>query len=883
MKRGSLCLAFLLMDAFVTPRVGRAEFSDKVSEQDIPRLLRATEFVRGLDEQALIQLVPVQSGLRFVGCPNCSGGSQEGQLTWTPERPNEVHCRYCAHRYPSEKYPMTHAVTVRNPRGEVVRFPYWADDQGYRYFFQARRDDEVRNYLAARTHDLALLFLATKVKAHARRAAVLLDRFAQVFPGWCYHYDMPFRQKEIYDGDVPPEKFRSDFRTARWQWWAYMDIPSPLVRAYGWIRDSDVFQELSRERDTDVAARIEHDLLRNAGEQVIANPDKLTNMSPGTWRSLIELGRVIGEPRYVHESVRRFRRLVDTEFFYDGAWSEGSPDYASQTIGGLENVLTALRGYSDPPGYTDPQDGSRFDHLDLAAGFPAVRQARATLRKMHLPDGRPVPVHDTWSTSRRRAPASTEPYLLPALGHACLGGGAGDHQTQFHLTWSGGYGHTHADNLSLLLYAHGREMLSDLGYTHTAYRAWTLATAAHNTVVIDGRSQSFGGKSAPSDGSLRHFDVRDPRIQVVSADGTRGYPGLAKVYRRTLIVVDAGTGQRYAVDVFEVEGGHTHDYFLHGDADDTSTLTTDVRLSALDTLLPPSFDWKPTRSEAEAGRAAEPHYAYGFLRNLQAAPVLAGETVPMTFRNARDSGPALRVTLLPEASSRLITGENPSIRRANEDDAKQDEFSRQFLALRHEAVNGRSTFVSVLEPYELMPFLTSIERVSVPGGAIVVRVRVGELTQIIVVGAELPVTVPTGGEPAIFQGELGVISLRGEIVEHAYAIGAGGWTRGGYHLPSSGPRSASLLGITGDTLILDGASVPYPEAGDVVRLITDDGWVYPYTVGAVETRGFTLRLRVGEGPGITFDAAAHRLRLTAFPQREHAGSVHVEWKPRAVR
>jgi hypothetical protein len=70
-----------------------------------------------------------------------------------------------------------------------VRFPYWEDAKGYRYFFRARRDSLVRDYLASRARDLAQLYVATKDRAHARRAALLMHRFAEVFPGWCYHYE----------------------------------------------------------------------------------------------------------------------------------------------------------------------------------------------------------------------------------------------------------------------------------------------------------------------------------------------------------------------------------------------------------------------------------------------------------------------------------------------------------------------------------------------------------------------------------------------------------------------------------------------------------------------------------------------------------------------
>jgi hypothetical protein len=359
--------------------------------------------------------------------------------------------------------------------------------------------------------------------------------------------------------------------------------------------------------------------------------------------------------------------------------------------------------------------------------------------KMRLPDGRLAPVHDTWSYSRRAPLPETQPYLLPALGHACLGGGAGEAQTQAHLTWSGGYGHQHADNLSLLLFAFGREMLSDIGYTHTAYRSWTLATAAHNTVVIDGENQASGGReSGPSDGALRWFDARNPRVQVVSAEANRSYPGKARVYRRTLVAVDAGRNRRYLVDVFEVEGGRTHDYFLHGDADAPGFVETELKLKPLHSLMPSGYQWSPTRNEGEAARSRETHYAYGFLRRLRASAVPAETPLHVTFRAARRSGACLRVTLWPQPASRLVVGENPSIRKAEEDDAKLEDFQRPFVMLRRQAEDGRSTFAAVLEPHTATPFLGRMERLSIPGATLALRVQIEDRTDLIVYGAARP-------------------------------------------------------------------------------------------------------------------------------------------------
>ena len=109
---------------------------------------------------------------------------------------------------------------------------------------------------------------------------------------------IPTNRKLSTTGEVPPDQFRPNFRTARWTSWAYLDVPTTLVQVYDWIRDSGVTEQLSRERGVDVAKRIETDLFRRAAHQVLANAEEYSNMSPGMWNSITHLGRVIGEPQY---------------------------------------------------------------------------------------------------------------------------------------------------------------------------------------------------------------------------------------------------------------------------------------------------------------------------------------------------------------------------------------------------------------------------------------------------------------------------------------------------------------------------------------------------------------------------------------------------------
>ena len=860
--------------------VGLLTSSLSAVAQDRDSLLAATAHVRSMSEAELLELVPKQSGLQYVDCPNCLAGHQERQLTWDPKQPEHVTCKYCGHQYPSEKYPMRGAVEVKTPAGNTARFEYWEDSKGYRYFFKARRDDEVRRYLASQTLALARLYSVTKDEAHARRAALLLDRFARVFPDWCYHYDYPFQQKQIYDGDVSPAEFRSGFRTARWHWWAYGDIPSELVEAYVLIRKSDALAALAKEQDVDIARRIETDLFRNAGEQVISNRDDLTNMSPGMWSDLARLGQVLGEPRYVHEVVLRCRQMIADQFFYDGTWHEGAPSYGQQTVGALQGFLKTVRGYSDPPGVIDPVDRSRFDDLNLDDEFPQLRRARDALERLRLPNGRPIPIHDTWASDRsRRPPLPPATYLMPALGHGCLKTGAGPNVEEWHLTWSGGYGHSHADLLSLLVFAGRREGLSDLGYSHTAYRAWTIATAAHNTVVIDGQSQEKGSRQSPTDGTLLTFDGRHPEVQVVRVDGRRAYPRLAQAYQRTLIVVDGGDGVRYAVDVFDVEGGQTHDYFLHGDADSPGTVSTTLPLADRATLLPNGVAWKAPTNEGQAGQAYEPHMPYGFLQKLKSGRIPGQSPLPVDF--AVEGQPTVRVTLLPESNSELIAGQNPAIRGAGEDDSRLKQFHRPFLMLRHAGDRLKSRFVSIIEPRSGEPAVSVISRMDAGSGVLLLELQVGTARHLIALGAEAGADIarPSFASSIRYQGEVGLLVAKNGVLETAYSLGQGGWQIGAWRSSSRPRQKARLQAIDKDAIVVSDLPESIPEPGQVIRLVLADGWVYPFNVVSAERNadGKTARIKVAEGLEMDFDAATKSFELKAFPRRSHTGEVAVEW------
>ncbi|MBW7893413.1 MAG: heparinase II/III family protein, partial [Chitinophagaceae bacterium] len=328
--------------------------------------------------------------------------------------------------------------------------------------------------------------------------------------------------------------------------------------------------------------RIVRDLLRLGCEFTTANPELYTNMSPVIYRDMIRMGRILGDPSMVHNAVDRFNEFFSKGFFADGWWLEGTPAYHDQTINLLKLVSDVSKGYTDPADWK----GARFNNLDLTRQHPLFEKAVRVSREAVLPNGRKIPINDTEWYTRGEATDSAVSRLWPVLGNAAIGTGRQENQVMLNVNWSGNYGHSHYDNGSVILYAAGQELLSDIGYTHTKYRGWTLHTASHNTVAIDQKNQEYGTIQKPVTGRLNFYDDQDPHVKVIDVDASPAY-SVANVYRRRLVLVHAGAGRDYVVGRFDVKGGETHDWFLHGMCEQEGKLETSIAVNKpVETLVP---------------------------------------------------------------------------------------------------------------------------------------------------------------------------------------------------------------------------------------------------------------------------------------------------------
>jgi hypothetical protein len=481
------------------------------------------------------------------------------------------------------------------------------------------------------------LYDVTSNYTHAEKAAKLLKSFADHMPNWqLYH-------KYTTTGQTGPFPASSN---AAGLWgkdpnggWSgadsiFYDLQGyggkPLAEAYYYIYNSNAMQNLG------VLSAIETDVLgRHLDIQYLRGFTNL-NYAGAQMGGVLHFEHALDEPNYIaaamHDCVWNTRAMYKVKFFADGWWCEGTCGYHNMAHGGLINdvVNKFAQGYSDPPGYIDAGDGTRYDNLDLYAELPCIGRAswirESAIQPAIGPNSHPnheehFVIGDTafnmiaWYSSKM---TEADSLLYGCMDHAVLGTGEKDGDdindlTQASLHFGQMNIHEHLDTLHFTLFAKGKEIMSETDYKPlssgvtdpNADRLWNTSTAGHITVVVDNEDQprridsdALKRTKQPEDdvpgipdwenrwegqgnnmqeGELKIFADDFENVQVVEVDaqkayGTRIDGQLMDRYRRMIALVKIDQHDSYVVDIFRVKGGSIHDYMLHSCLEEPYTM-----------------------------------------------------------------------------------------------------------------------------------------------------------------------------------------------------------------------------------------------------------------------------------------------------------------------
>ncbi len=155
-------------------------------------------------------------------------------------------------------------------------------------------------------------------------------------------------------------------------------------------------------------------------------------------------------------------------------------------------------------------------------------------------------------------------------------GNKNDQETLFMKYGSHGLSHGHFDKLTFLFYDQAREIIQDYGsarflnvpqkwggrYLPENY-SWAKQTLAHNTVVVDMKSQYLAKKklSQQHHSDRYFFNSKNQNLQYMSAKENNAYPGV-HMQRTMALINDKKLYRPLVLDVFKIQSDEVHTYDL---------------------------------------------------------------------------------------------------------------------------------------------------------------------------------------------------------------------------------------------------------------------------------------------------------------------------------
>lgn len=265
-------------------------------------------------------------------------------------------------------------------------------------------------------------------------------------------------------------------------------------------------------------------------------------------------------------------------------------------------------------------------------------------------------------------------------------------------------GHGHPDKLNIGLFAKGIEMLPDIGVAY-------FDPAVHKYGLCDntlGHNTVLVNRQRQIDnaeiGNTYLFDANYP-VKVMDISSPRAYPE-APLYRRTVAAVSVSADDAYLVDIFRVRGGHSHDYMLHTHDVPLTTGGLDLVAQEKGTLAGQEFEYAQPLKGIRPGSRRENDGFY-MLKDVRwdANP---GDDGYVDFAYERAN---MRVRMLNMAGTKLALtkGAVPPLSAGKE---------MHFLTCAREGGEDlASVFVTIIEPYSGEPLIASASLIPIEPSA----------------------------------------------------------------------------------------------------------------------------------------------------------------------
>lgn len=473
--------------------------------------------------------------------------------------------------------------------------------------------------------------------------------------------------------------------------------------------------------------------------------------------SQFRLGRLLGDDRIVQTVLDNFHYYLRNSIYGDGLSWEGSPAYTNVTWSTMSNFIKAAHGARVVP-EDHPWFSARLGGLDLYRAQELCNSAaRAALSC--LPNGRQIAWEDSHAATSpptaylqrclragatipedcahlftvtgapgaesvtMRDPAGFPSYLLHNNRKIVLRmpRGGGTDVLALDYTWP--VGHYHYPPMTLMWFAHGQEVLTDLGYLgamHRLTREWIKRCPAHNACVVRDATESH---------AVTHLLRGDPTGVMLDAGwlqvaevAERNPVNLAElgddgVYGRTVAQIACGSDASYLLDIMRVRGGAEHEWYLH--ADGVTLEITGCDLTALEPTVSLAEHWElPPDGD---------NVAWSHMRELRVGATPGGWQATWSPLRTFDSGEervradlSFKCTMLAGGPTEVIAAMAPGQRYTDNRDLNA---RLPVLCARRANTAAIDEFVALHEVVDGEPLIRSVDRLQAPEGFVAVRVE----------------------------------------------------------------------------------------------------------------------------------------------------------------
>jgi len=722
----------------------------------------AEYWVKKTDEQLREMLpdsrVPRAFNVSTEGCPvHGKAIYQHGFYPWKldRERPYTIICPIGGESYPSNDYEAYYRSGMKDKN--LLTGDYadsgrgWVAPNGEKYWLvgYACHWNWQKNWLPAVDY-LSQAYLLTGERIYARKAIVMLDRIAEVYPGM--DYSKQSRYAELSNG-----RYYGKILNRIWETETLRDLAIAYDMVFDALIGKDAISLPWRSSEA-IRVNIEANLLEEGLDAITRRHPSHIEGNFGMHQCALAYTAVVRQNGPMKEYLEGlftqtgnviyqdgFNYALYNLVFKNGMPFETSPSYCSLWLNSFLTMYRPLMlgGFDF---YEQPKLQSMLDtpiEMICAGKFtPAIGDAGSITTNWILPSA------EVYEQSYRRLRKPSYAWALKKMGGlkkktitsiedmieepiykaAVKDLEKYNHQPKSRLfdgyglailnnskdTWAVsmyyglGEGHGHRDRLNIEIFAHDRRMAPDLGYPDfmNAYvpgiYSWSINTISHNTLAIDQQTQSdkLAGKV------LRFHD--SPTVDVVDVEAAGTYKQ-ADTYRRTLVMVEVGENDSYLVDVFRVRGGKDHVLSIHGNEGEFTLQgavlpppVTEGTLAGHDVAYGQLYD-DPILGKADYRGPYNRYKGSGYQHFFNWQRVTPQKTVTGNWKFTGEQPARLYVHVPPHPGQELIVAD------AYVSPTRKIPAILKYMLVRRRADERGNCFITVWEPAKNKPLIDHVE------------------------------------------------------------------------------------------------------------------------------------------------------------------------------